>query len=252
MKTIDINCDLGELPEALADGTQEALMRLISSANISCGGHAGDAALIRATIQQAIRHGVAVGAHPGFEDPENFGRIELPLSLEELAASVHRQLETFARIATDCGAAITHVKAHGALYNLASRDRLVARALATGVHRWRSDVVLFGLAGSLMLEEFRAAGFLVASESFADRAYEPDGSLRSRKLSGALLDSASAAAQALRIARERRAIAISGESVTIDAQTICIHGDSPGAPGVASAVRRALADAGIQVGPVRP
>ena len=252
MKTIDINCDLGELPEALADGTQEALMRLVSSANISCGGHAGDTALIRATIHQALRQGVAVGAHPGFEDPGSFGRVELPLSPDEIAASVHRQLESFARIATECGALITHVKAHGALYNLAARDRLVARAFAQGVRRWGSVVTLFGLAGSQMLQEFRSAGFAVAAEAFADRAYEPDGSLRSRKLPGALLDSASAAAQAIRIACDRLVISISGQSVAIDAQTICIHGDSPGSPDLTAAVRRALTDAGFQIAPVRP
>jgi UPF0271 protein len=243
---MDLNCDVGELPEALADGTQEAILRQVTSANIACGGHAGDSQMMRATIEQAQRCGAAIGAHPGYEDRANFGRVELALSSEEIAASVCKQILALAKVAERCGARIGHVKAHGALYNQAARDRRIARAIAEGAAGWRRDVTLVGLAGSIMLEEFRTAGFAVAAEAFADRKYEADGSLRARKFRDALLhDPAEAAAQALRIAREGSVVAANGAVVPLEVQTICIHGDTPGAPEIASAVRRALQDAGV-------
>jgi UPF0271 protein len=248
MKRIDINCDLGELPEALTDGTQEELMRYISSANIACGGHAGDAHTMRATMEQALRYKVAIGAHPGYEDRANFGRTELQLNPEQIADSVHNQLLTLAAIADKLGARIAHVKPHGALYNQAARHREVAHAIAEGVLRWRTDVVLVGLAGSLMLEEFRAAGFAVAAEAFADRRYEKDGSLRSRKFPDALLsDPRQAAAQALQIALQGEVTIIDNATIPLHAQTICIHGDSPGATAIAAQVLRTLAHAGCMV-----
>ena len=248
MKHIDLNCDMGELPEALADGSQEALMKYVSSANIACGGHAGNVETMRVTLQQALRHKVAVGAHPGYEDRANFGRLELRLSDEEIAASVYRQILALEEIATKLGAQIGHVKAHGALYNQAARDREIARAFAEGVRRWRTGAILVGLAGSAMLEEFRAAGFPVAAEAFADRRYERDGSLRSRKFDDALLrDPEQAAAQALRIAELGSVIAADGSVVPVHAQTLCIHGDTPGAPEIAAAVGRRLEAAGIKI-----
>lgn len=243
---LDLNCDVGELPEAVADGTQEAILRQVTSANIACGGHAGNSQMMRATIEQAQRCGAAIGAHPGYEDRANFGRIALALSGEELAASVYRQVVALAEIAAQCGAGIGHVKPHGALYNQAARDRLIARAVAEGVARWRRDVVLVGLAGSVMLEEFRAAGFAVAAEGFADRKYEADGSLRARKFRDALLhEPAEAAAQALRIAKQGSVVAANGAVIPLKVETICIHGDTPGAAQIAAAVRRALEDAGF-------
>ncbi len=248
MTRVDLNCDVGELPEAIADGTQEAILRRVTSANIACGGHAGDAQMMRETIQQAQRHGVAIGAHPGHEDRANFGRIALALNSEEVAASVYWQLVALAEIAEGCGARIGHVKAHGALYNQAAQDRSIAQAIAEGVTRWRKDVVLVGLAGSVMLEEFRAAGFAVAAEGFADRKYEADGSLRPRKFRDALLhEPAEAAAQALRIAKEGNVVAANGAVIPLKVETICIHGDTPGAAQIAAAVRHALEDAGISV-----
>lgn len=245
---IDLNCDVGELPEALADGTQEAVLRQVTSANIACGGHAGDPRMMRATIEQALLCGTAIGAHPGYEDRANFGRIALALSSEEIAATVYRQIVALAEIAERCGARIGHVKPHGALYNQAARDRGIAGAIAEGVARWRRDVVLVGLAGSVMLEEFRAAGFAVAAEGFADRRYEADGTLRSRKFRDALLhEPTEAAAQALRIAKEGSVVAANGAVIALKADTICIHGDTPGAAQIAAAVRRALEEAGIAV-----
>src|SRR5271163_4150352 len=176
---VDLNCDMGELPEAIADGTQEALMRSITSVNVACGGHAGDEATMRATIEQAMRWKLPIGAHPGYPDLANFGRLELKMASSDIADSVFAQVRALAEVAADCGARVVHVKPHGALYNQATRDREIAEAIAIGVSRWSRDVVLVGLAGSLMVGVFRDLGFAVAEEAFADRRYEPDGSLRS-------------------------------------------------------------------------
>jgi UPF0271 protein len=248
MNHVDLNCDMGEVAEAVTGGAQEELLRYVTSANVACGGHAGDAAMMQATVEQCLRHGVAIGAHPGYEDRASFGRFELKLSCAEVAASVHRQVLALAEIAARCRARITHVKPHGALYNQAARERELARAIAEGVAHWTKDVVLAGLAGSAMLEEFRAAGFSVAAEAFADRRYEPDGSLRSRQFHDALLNNPEeAAAQAVQIVEHNRVIAADGTAVPLHAQTICIHGDTPGAAEIAAAVNRALRAAGIEV-----
>jgi UPF0271 protein len=230
--TIDLNCDMGEL----ADAPEELLMPLVSSANVACGAHAGDAATMERTIHLAMRHGVAVGAHPGYPDKENFGRIELAMTPEEIEGSVYAQIMALESVAKALGCTLRHVKPHGALYNVAARDRSVAMAIAAGAGRWNEAVTLVGLAGSLMLEVWRGAGFRVLAEAFADRAYEPDGTLRSRRLPGALItDPAQVAEQALRIAR-------SGS-----AQTICIHGDTPQAVEIARAVRERLVREGVAI-----
>ncbi|MFI5093036.1 MAG: 5-oxoprolinase subunit PxpA [Candidatus Acidiferrum sp.] len=243
---IDLNCDMGEIPEAIADRTQEALMRSITSANVACGGHAGDAETMRATIEQAQRAGVAIGAHPGYADRENFGRLELKTAPKQVADSVFEQVVALAEIAETCGASVVHVKPHGALYNQAVKNRELARAIADGVARWRKDVVLVGLAGSPMLDVFREAGFVVAAEAFADRRYEPDGTLRSRKFEDALIrDPEKAARQALAIVERGIVTASDGTEVKVAAQTICIHGDTPGATKIAEEVARTLRQAGI-------
>jgi UPF0271 protein len=251
VKSIDLNCDMGEMPEAIADGTQEALMAYLTSVNIACGAHAGDEATMRTTIEQALRRKLAIGAHPGYADRPNFGRLELDLSGDEIAESVFEQVSTLGDIAAKCGARVGHVKAHGTLYNQAARDAAVAEAIANGVARWRRDVVLVGLAGSVMLEAFRRAGFSVAAEAFADRRYEPNGSLRSRKFADALiLNPADAAAQALHIAQAGRVAASDGSEIRVEAQTICIHGDTPGALKIAAAVGERLKNAGIGLRPL--
>ncbi len=246
---IDLNCDMGEMPEAIADGTQEALMRSVTSANVACGGHAGDEETMRATIQQAVRYGVAVGAHPGYADRENFGRLELKMPVSEVATSVYEQVRALAQVAESCGAHVVHVKPHGAFYNQAVKNRELARAIADGVARWNREAVLVGLAGSLMLEVFREAGFAVAAEAFADRRYEPDGTLRSRKFEDALIrDPESAARQALGIVERGAVQASDGSDVAVAAQTICIHGDTPGAPAIAGEVARVLRESGVILG----
>jgi UPF0271 protein len=244
--SIDLNCDMGEIPKAIADGTQEALMRSITSANVACGGHAGDAETMRTTIEQALRFKVAIGAHPGYPDRENFGRLELKMAPDAVANSVFEQVEALGKIAESCGAPVVHVKPHGALYNQAVKNRELAAAIAEGVARWRRDVVLVGLAGSPMLDVFRKAGFAVAAEAFADRRYAPDGTLRSRKFEDALIrDPAEAARLALGMVERGVVTAIDGSEVKVAAQTICIHGDTPGAAKIAEEVARTLRQAGI-------
>jgi UPF0271 protein len=251
VKSIDLNCDMGEMPEAMADGTQEALMAFVTSVNIACGGHAGDEGTMRTTVEQALRRKLAIGAHPGYADRANFGRRELDLSPDTIAESVFEQVSRLSEIAAKCGARISHIKAHGALYNQAARDAAIAAAVANGVSRWRRDVVLVGLAGSPMLEVFRREGFAVAAEAFADRRYEPDGSLRSRKFPDALiLDSAEAAEQALHIAENARVIARGGTEIRVQTQTICIHSDTPGAMEIAAAIVERLKNVGIALRPL--
>jgi 5-oxoprolinase (ATP-hydrolysing) subunit A len=249
MKRIDLNCDMGEVPEAIADGTQEALMRSVTSVNIACGGHAGDERTMRTTIEQALRWKVAIGAHPGYADRTNFGRLELKLSPSEIADSIFEQVCALGEVAKRCGTRLIHVKPHGALYNQAVRHRELAQAIAEGVARWRRDVVLVGLAGSPMLDVFRKAGFAVAAEAFADRRYEADGTLRSRKFEDALIrDPHEARRQALSIVERGVVIACDGTEVSVDAQTLCIHGDTPGAADIAATVAQTLREAGVTLG----
>jgi UPF0271 protein len=220
--TIDLNCDMGELPDA---AIEEALMPHITSANVACGGHAGDAASMRRTVELARLYGVAVGAHPGYPDRANFGRVEMKLSAEQIAQTVYEQIGALAAIAGD----LAHVKPHGALYNTAAKNAEVSRAIGESVIRYGRDLVLVGLAGSVMLGVWREMGFRVAAEGFADRRYEPDGSLRSRKFADALItEPRDAAAQALRLAGEGRV------------QTICVHSDTPRSVEIAAAVAEAL------------
>src|ERR1700683_511683 len=226
MKRIDLNCDMGEFPDAIYDGSQELLMPSLTSVNIACGGHAGNAQTMKATIEQALRWKLAIGADPDYPDRANLGRLELNLSLEAITDSVFEQVTALAEVADHCGVRLTHVKPHGALYNQAAGNRMLAQAIAGGVARWSRDVTLVGLAGSLMLDVFREAGFRVAAEAFADRRYEADGTLRSRKFEDALIrDPAEAGQQALRLAERGTVLACDGSEIVANAQTICIHGD---------------------------
>jgi len=214
---IDLNCDMGE------GGADATLMPFITSANVACGGHAGDEGSMQATVSLARRWNVAVGAHPSYPDRDHFGRLEMPLTPDEIAAAVHAQTAALGRIAGK----LAHLKPHGALYNVAARDARVARAIALGAARWSRELVLVGLAGSLMLDVWREMGFRAAAEGFADRRYELDGSLRSRKLPGALITDPEEAA--------RQAVSLAGR-----VDTICVHGDTPGAPAILAAVSAAL------------
>ena len=238
---IDINCDMGEIAEAVSDGSQESLMPYITSANIACGGHAGSEAMMDATVQQALRAKVHIGAHPGYPDRANFGRLPLPMPLEQVTDFVYQQVRTLATIAARHGATIHHVKPHGALYNSAVSDTLLSAAIAEGVTRWSKHVILVGLAGSPMLTIFRAAGCAVTAEAFADRRYEPNGSLRSRHHHDSLItDPALAAQQALHIVNDGFVTAVDGTKVHISAQTLCIHGDTPGALAIVKEISKRL------------
>ncbi|HEY3164909.1 MAG TPA: 5-oxoprolinase subunit PxpA [Candidatus Limnocylindrales bacterium] len=245
---IDLNADVGESFGPWPMGADDALIPLVSSVNVACGAHAGDPGTILRTVALAAARGVAIGAHPGYPDLGGFGRRDLDMTAGDLRASLIVQIGAVQAAARVCGTAVRHVKPHGALYNRAARDPAVASTIAEAVRDLDPGLVLVGLAASASIAAGRAAGLAVAEEAFADRRYEPDGSLRSRRLSGALLGPIDAAAQAVRIARDRTVIAADGSELDVTAGTICIHGDSPDAVGIARAVREALAAAGVTVG----
>ena len=243
MVGVDLNADVGE-----GAGTDAELMPFLSSANIACGGHAGDEGTMRATIALAARHGVAIGAHPGYPDRAGFGRLPMGIAADLLEASLVEQIAALVAIAGKSGLAVRHVKPHGALYNEAARDLALAMVVARAVGSVSADLVLVGLAGGALLDAGAAAGLHVRAEAFADRAYEPDGSLRSRSLPGAVLhDPAAAASRAVSIARDGRVRAADGTWLSIATDTLCIHGDTPGAAQIARAVLTALVAAGIEV-----
>lgn len=249
---IDLNADVGESYGHWQMGDDESLVPLVSSVNVACGAHAGDPLVMRRTVRLAADAGVAVGAHPGYPDRDGFGRRELGLTDDELRASLLYQLGALGAFCREAGVPMVHVKAHGVLYNRAAAEAPLATVLAQAVRDFDSSLVLVGLAGSELLRAGRLAGLAVAAEAFADRAYEPDGSLRSRRLPGAVLASPEAAAeQAVSIVTLGRVAAHEGSMVEIDADTLCIHGDTPGAADYARAVRRALQGAGVRIGPLR-
>jgi len=243
MPRVDLNCDLGE-----GAGHDEELMPLISSANIACGGHAGDEATMLATIRLARQHRVAIGAHPGFADRENFGRVELPVTPAEARGLVLGQTQQLLAVAAQAGARVRHVKPHGALYNMAVRDAALARAVAEGVYEADPRLILVGLAGSRLIEAGRECGLSTISEVFADRTYRSDGSLTPRREPGALVtDPAQAVAQVLGMLRDERVTATDGSNVPISAQTICLHGDGEHAVEFALKLRAALLEAGFEI-----
>lgn len=247
---IDLNSDVGESPASLADGSEDRLLRLVSSANIACGGHAGDTASMKAVIRLCLVHGVSIGAHPSYPDRSGFGRTKINISEADLKASISDQVGDLMAVAAGLGASVRHVKPHGALYNAAVRNAELAALIADAVYAVDRHLVLVGLAGSAMLEEWKRAGFATVGEAFADRRYEPDGTLRSRKLADALIiNPDEAARQALSIAHDGLILAADGSRLTIEAQTICIHGDTANAVSIASGVRNKLHHAGITVAP---
>ena len=243
MPRIDLNCDLGE-----GAGHDAGLMPLITSANIACGAHAGDEAMMRATVKLAQEHAVAIGAHPGLADRENFGRRELPVTPVEAHGLVLAQTRLLQVIARQCGASVRHVKAHGALYNMAARDAALARAVAEAVYEADPRLILFGLAGSKLLEAGQACGLQVASEVFADRTYQADGTLTPRSQPNALItDENAAMAQVRRMVREAVVRATGGTEVKITADTVCLHGDGAHPVEFARRLRRELTAAGIEI-----
>lgn len=239
---IDINADVGEGMD------DEELFPYVTSANVACGFHAGDPSTMDKTVAKALARGVRVGAHPGHADKANFGRIAVEISADELERLVLYQVAALDGFVRARGARLAHVKPHGALYHQANEFPDLARAIAEAVRRFDSSLVLVGAPGSLLLEAGREAGLQVAGEGFADRRYRPDGTLVSRKEPGALLtDPAEAAEQAMHLARDGWVVASDGSRVEVKAETICLHGDTPGAASIARSVRERLAAEGIAV-----
>lgn len=245
---IDLNSDLGESFGPWPMGQDAALMESISSANVACGFHAGDPGTMRATIALAREQGVAVGAHPGFPDLVGFGRREIKASPAEVHDFVLYQLAALAGMAAAQGVALQHVKAHGALYNMACRDRALADAIARAVATFDRSLILFGLPNSELLRAGQAAGLAVAAEVFADRSYDPDGSLTARSKPGSVIhDTQTVVERAIRMVRDKQVVAVDGSTITLQADTICLHGDTPGAADHARAVRKGLEAAGIEI-----
>ncbi len=240
---VDLNADVGE-----GMGDDAALMPFISSASIACGYHAGNAAVMRNAVEFARRHGVAVGAHPGFADRRSFGRRELRLPMAEVESLVARQIAALAEVSTVKGVSLRHVKPHGALYNMAARDAGLAQAIARATAAADPALVLFGLAGSALIDAGRRAGLRTASEVFADRSYRGDGSLVPRSEPGAVLDDPELVVErALAMIRNAAVTAIDGTVVPLEVDTICVHGDTPGAVAMARRLNESLAAAGIAV-----
>ena len=245
---IDLNADVGESLGPWPMGADAALIGLVTSVNVACGFHAGDPLTILRTVRLALAAGVAIGAHPGYPDLVGFGRRDMALTADELEAAVLYQVAALAGIVRAEGGRLAHVKPHGALYNHAAIDPTTAESIARAVARLDPELRLVGPPGSALIAAGIATGLACLSEGFADRAYEADGSLRSRRLPGALLqDPAVAAAQAVRIATEGRTTTSDGTTIELAVATLCIHGDTPGAAAIATAVREALANAGVAV-----
>lgn len=240
---IDLNCDMGE-----GSGRDAELMPHITSANIACGAHAGDADVMRQTLLLAARHRVAAGAHPGYPDREGFGRRSMELTPGEIYDTVAQQIAALRDIARQEGIPIAHVKPHGALYNDAVADTHIARAVVRAVHDFDRNLLLYGLAGSTLITEAENVGMRAIAEAFADRGYERDGTLTPRGRDGALVeDVTEAATRVVRIATDRRVRATDGTDVRLSAETICVHGDGVHAVEIARAVRSALLDAGVRI-----
>jgi len=245
---MDINCDMGESFGAYRIGSDAAIMPFISSANIACGLHAGDPLVMDATVKLALEHAVSIGAHPGYPDLQGFGRRNLDLAPEEVEAFVLYQVAALAGFVHARGGELTHVKPHGALYNQAAGERSLAQAIARGTARFSRSLVLVGLAGSLLVEMGSEAGLRTAAEAFADRAYNPDGSLRSRRLPGALIETPQEALnQALRLVQAGVAITRAGQTNFTPVDTLCIHSDNPASPQIAQALRQGLEGEGITI-----
>jgi UPF0271 protein len=245
---IDINSDVGESFGAYSIGHDAGLMRSITSANVAAGFHAGDPSVLRQTIRIAKKHGVAVGAHPGFPDLVGFGRRELTVSPAEAEDFVLYQVAAVAGVAAAEGVSLQHVKPHGALFNMAVHDAQLAAAIARAVAAFDKRLVLFGLPGSEILKAGRAAGLRVAAEVFADRAYEPDGTLASRKKPGTVIhDPEAVVARAIRMVTQKNVVAIDGSVVALEADTMCVHGDTPGSDDLAARIRAGLEKAGVEV-----
>jgi UPF0271 protein len=245
---VDLNADVGESFGAYAMGDDAGLMSSVTSASVAAGFHGGDPSVLRRTIRLAAARGISVGVHPGLPDLAGFGRRELRLTPAETEDLVLYQIAAVAGVAAAEGVRVRHVKPHGALYNMAAKDPGLAAAIAAAVRAFDGSLVLFGPPGSTLLEAGRAAGLTTAAEGFADRAYAPDGSLAPRQTAGAVIpDPAVVAARVVRMVRQRTVVALDGSVLPLAIETVCVHGDTPGAAAIAAHLRRALEAEGIAV-----
>ena len=237
---MDINSDMGEINRLLNDGTYERLMNYVTSINVACGGHAGDETMMAAMVALAKEKGVNVGAHPSYPDKENFGRIDIDMDQNELLHSVRDQIQLLVDIGAENCVELTHVKPHGALYNRAVNDEGVAQTIGKAIIQVDSSLKVMGLAGSKMLTVFKALGLEHMGEAFADRSYELDGTLRDRKYDDALITDPDKAAFQAKNMMEGIVISFEGKAIEMNAQTICIHSDTPNAVAIAEAVREEI------------
>jgi UPF0271 protein len=243
MKTIDLNCDLGE-----GVGNDELIMPYISSANIACGYHAGDEMTMRQTVELCKKYNVAVGAHPSYPDKDNFGRTDMLFHPGEIYEMIVKQINQLEKIAAENDVPVHHVKPHGALYNMAARDKMLAPFVALAILDTNSKYILYGLSGSYLIKEGKTHGLKTASEVFADRTYKDDGSLSPRNKPGALIENLdNAVEQVLQIVKKGSVTSVTGKKVPIVAETICLHGDGEHAVEFAKAIHDALIKEGIQI-----
>jgi UPF0271 protein len=251
MTIIDLNCDMGESFGRYTLGDDAAMLNVVTSANVACGMHAGDPLVMQRTVAWAVQKGVAVGAHPGYPDLQGFGRRAMALPSAELEASVLYQIGALAGLVRAAGGVLTHVKPHGALYNVAARDREVADAIVRAVVAFDPALIVVTLPDAVLGDVARASGLCVAGEGFADRAYRADGSLVPRSESGAVIhDPAVATARAVRMVTQGDVEAITGEVIPLHIDTLCVHGDTPGAVEIAATLRATLEAAGVKIAPL--
>ena len=238
---MDINCDMGEIPRLLKNNVYSDLMDHVTSINLACGGHAGDVSMMRKLVRIAKRKNVRIGAHPSYPDRENFGRLELEMDPEELLRSICEQVRSLIRVAEEESVSISHIKPHGALYNQAAKDTHLARVIGNAVDRVAPDLDIMCLSGSLMVKILEDMGLKVVQEAFADRTYERDGGLRDRGSDRALItDPQKAADQARSIIEDKKIITFDGSEISLEAQTLCVHSDTPNAIAIAREVRLVL------------
>ena len=253
MSTIDLNCDLGESFGPWEMGNDPAMIELATSVNIACGFHAGDADIMRKTVEMAKSHGVSVGAHPGYRDLHGFGRRPFPsMKSSEIENLIAYQIGALQAIAIAAGHRVTHVKAHGALSNVACEDDMTAQAIANAIKAVDPNLVFVVLANSRLVKAGEQANLPMVHEVFADRAYEDDGNLVSRRTPGAVLHDAKAIAdRVVRMVQDGAVVSATGKVIRMRMDTICIHGDTPGAVEIARGVRKALKENGIKVAPFK-
>lgn len=248
MNIVDLNSDLGESFGNYTIGMDEEILKYVSSANVACGWHAGDPLVMEKTVALAVKNGTGIGAHPGYPDLMGFGRRNMTVTPEEAKAYLKYQLGALMAFAAGHGVKIQHVKPHGAFYNMAAKDEKLARAMAEAVYEVDPEIIFMGLAGSEMIRQAEAVGLRAASEVFADRAYNPDGTLVSRKLPGAVIqDKDLAIRRVVRMVKEGKVTSVDGTDIDIKADSICVHGDNPKALEFVRNIRETLEREGVKI-----